>query len=324
MRKALIVGINDYPSAPLRGAIYDASSVATVLERHGDESGTINFDVHLHTDVPTRGDLRELIQDLFSSRDEIDLFYFSGHGYVDRTGAYLVTPDARRYDAGISADEILSLANESASDNRIIILDCCHSGAFGTPKIMGDRAAYICEGVTIMTASRKDESAIEMNGHGVFSNLFVDALMGGAADVNGNITPGSIYAYIDQSLGSWEQRPVFKTNISQFASLRKVVPKVSLNILREIVTYFPVPQEDLPLDPSYEDTNYEDSPQRHYPPYALSAHVYIFKHLQKFQSAGLVEPVDTPFMYFAAMDSKACRLTALGHHYWRLVKEKRL
>ncbi len=29
-------------------------------------------------------------------------------------------------------------------------------------------------------------------------------------------------------------------------------------------------------------------------------------------------------MYFAAMNSKTCKLTVLGFQYWRLVKEKRL
>ena len=36
-------------------------------------------------------------------------------------------------------------------------------------------------------------------------NLFVDALNGSAADILGQITPGSVYAHIDQSLGAWSQ-----------------------------------------------------------------------------------------------------------------------
>jgi len=48
------------------------------------------------------------------------------------------------------------------------------------------------------------------------------------------------------------------------------------------------------------------------------------KDLQKLQSVGLVIPVDEEHMYFAAMRSKACKLTDLGHHYWRLVQEGRI
>lgn len=59
-------------------------------------------------------------------------------------------------------------------------------------------------------------------------------------------------------------------------------------------------------------------------PYSVPDNVTIFKDLQKFESVGLVVPVDEDNMYFAAMNSKSCRLTALGYHYWRLVKDKRI
>ena len=44
---------------------------------------------------------------------------------------------------------------------------------------------------------------MEINGHGVFINLLIESLNGGASDILGNITPGSVYAYIDQVLGAW-------------------------------------------------------------------------------------------------------------------------
>ena len=55
--------------------------------------------------------------------------------------------------------------------------------------------------------------------------------------------------------------------------------------------------------------------------YLVYFYVIIYKQLQ---SIGLVEPVDAPFMYFAAMDGKGCKLTALGKHYWRLVKNNNI
>lgn len=41
-------------------------------------------------------------------------------------------------------------------------------------------------------------------------------------------------------------------------------------------------------------------------------------------SVGLVIPVNAEFMYFAAINYKSCRLTALGYQYWRLVNEGKL
>lgn len=321
MRKALIVGINAYPGSPLRGCINDASGLASIIETNGD--GSPNFDVRLETDVSTKSLLKGMITDLFAGDADSALFYFSGHGFINDIGGYIVTPDFKKYDEGVSMDEILIIANQSKVKNKIIILDCCHSGALGSPSITGN-ASHIAEGVSILTASRDNEPSLEINGHGVFTNLFLDALQGGASDLRGDITPGSIYAYIDQALGPWDQRPVFKTNITRFTSLRKMNPQVPLDVLRKIIEYFPTPTNEFTLDPSFEDTNSKKIEHKVIKPYATPENVTIFKNLQKFQSVGLVTPVNADHMYFAAMDSKSCRLTALGYHYWRLVKDKRI
>jgi hypothetical protein len=322
MKKALVIGIDKYPNSALSGCVNDANAFADIIAKNGD--GTPNFDVKIRTDVPTKAKLRSLIVDLFNGDSDTALFYFSGHGFINEFGGYIVTPDYERNDEGVSMDEILIAANRSDAKNRVIILDCCYSGAFGSPKITGGQAAHIAKGVSILTASKDDEYSMEVNGHGVFTNLLLDALHGGAADLKGHITPGSVYAYIDQALGAWDQRPVFKTNISKFISLRTIVPQVSMDILHKLTEYFPTPTVPYPLNPSYEDTNSLHTEHNVIEPYADQENVGKFKELQKLQSVGLVVPVDAPFMYFAAMNSKACKLTSLGCHYWRLVKDKRI
>lgn len=315
MRKALVVGINDYPGAALRGCVNDANAMASVLEAHGD--GSPNFSVRLMTspaETVTRVTLKKAIESLFSGDPDVAFFYFSGHGMIKSTGGAIVTTDYERYDEGIAMDEILSYANNSLAKDKIIILDCCHSGAFGTPRTSDSTVAQIAEGMSILTASRDSEVSMEINGCGVFTSLVVDALQGGGADLRGHISPGSIYAYVDQALGAWDQRPIFKTNVTRFTSLRRVIPRVGLDTLRKICDYFPNAEDVFPLDPSYEFTE----------PTAVEVHVQIFKNLQKFESVGLVVPVDEEHMYFAAINSKACRLTALGYQYWRLVKERKV
>lgn len=322
MRRAIVVGINNYPGNPLRGCINDASAFGAIMETHGN--GDPNFSVKLYSDVPTAGKLLELLDKLFKSDDEAVLFYFSGHGFDNHLGTYLVTPDAAKMDVGVAMSDILVLANNSPAKNKIIILDCCHSGAMGTTPVIGNSASMINKGVTILTASKSDESAMEVNGHGVFTNLLIDALQGGAADIRGDITPGSIYSYIDQALGYWEQRPVFKTNITEFISLRNIQPKIPKEIIRKITQYFPNPEDEFSLNPSFEDTNSPHVNHKLIEPYALPENVTVFKDLQKFQSVGLIVPVNAQYMYFAAMESKSCRLTALGYHYWRLVQQKKI
>lgn len=313
MRKALVVGINNYPAAPLKGCINDASAFANTIEKNGD--GSPNFSVRLETDVATKSALKTMIKELFEGANDIALLYFSGHGFLNELGGYVVTPDHQKNDVGVSMDEILIMANGSKAKDKIIILDCCHSGAFGSPAITGGASAQIIEGVVVLTASRDDESAIEVNGHGIFTNLLIDALQGGAADLRGHVTPGSVYAYIDQALGPWDQRPVFKTNVTRFTSLRTIQPQVPIEVLRKITEYFVTAEQEFALDPTYEFDN-EDI--------AVPEKVAILKNLQKFVSIGLVVPVGEEHMYYAARNSKSCKLTALGYHYWRLIKDGKI
>ena len=51
----------------------------------------------------------------------------------------------KKYDEGVSMDEILSLANQSKAKDKVILLDCCHSGALGTPTITGNNIALLSE-----------------------------------------------------------------------------------------------------------------------------------------------------------------------------------
>ncbi|MES3004625.1 MAG: caspase family protein [Patescibacteria group bacterium] len=313
MRKALVIGINDYPTIPLRGCINDATAFGTTIEKNGD--GSPNFAVKLETNVTTKAQLKTMIRELFEGDSDIALFYFSGHGFFSDLGGFIVTPDHQQNDEGVSMDEILTLANKSKAKDKVIILDCCHSGAFGTPAITGNSSSQIIEGVVILTASRPAESAIEINGHGIFTNLLIDALQGGAADLRGHITPGSVYAYIDQALGPWDQRPVFKTNVTRFTSLRTISPQVPIEVLRKITEYFSVPEQEYQLDPTYEFTNKD---------VAITENVVMLKNLQKLVSIGLVMPVGEDHMFYVAQNSKTCKLTALGYHYWRLVKEGKI
>lgn len=323
MKKALIVGINFYSKVGhLYGCVNDAYAVSNVLARHMD--GQLNFDVKLETAVDantaiTRKQLKEDVINLFADASEIALLYFAGHGHVEDSGGYLVTSDCADGDDGLSLEEVLRIANESKAKNKILILDSCHSGAAGNPTSLGDKA-LLSEGMTILTASSKDQYAQEVGGSGVFTSLFVDALNGGAANLLGDITPGSIYAHIDQSLGAWEQRPIFKTNVRAFTSLRKVTPPIQLSDLRQIKDLFPTPGHELPLDPSFE-------PQPPAPNHGIKpdpSNNRKFAILQKLNRLNLVKPVGEEHMYFAAMNSKPCQLTVLGEHYWQLINKGRI
>lgn len=323
MRKALIVGIDYYSDGSrLHGCVNDSFEVKSVLDRNADGSPNFNI-LHLKSssaeDLITRQDLRRHIQELFRGNGDIALLYFAGHGHIEATGGYLCASDSVAGNDGISLSDIMTMANQSSYNNRIIILDSCHSGIAGAAPL-NPGVSEISEGVTILTASSADQYSLEEDGSGVFTSLLVDALSGGAANLIGHITPGSVYAHIDQSLGPWAQRPVFKTNVDRFASLKRVQSPIDLSDLQRIGEFFPERGFLYQLDPSYEPERAEDWVEGESDiPAPDPDKNSIFKVLQAFNRIGLLVPVDAPHMWHAAMGYKSVKLTALGEHYRKLV-----
>ncbi|MEC3978195.1 caspase family protein [Amycolatopsis sp. H20-H5] len=315
-RRALVVGIDDYPTSPLSGCVNDAIAVHALLARNSD--GSPNFDVQLLVSDQqeiTRSSLRAAIERLFThDTAEVALLYFSGHGTENGLGGYIVTPDARKYDEGINLSEILTLANKSTAQERVVILDSCMSGGLGSVPAIDSSSANLTEGVSILSASRAGQAAMEVGNRGVFTGFVCSALEGGAADVVGNVHAAAVYSYVEEGLGPWDQRPLFKAHLSTMIPLRKAEPAVQIDVLRTLPQWFPEKESLYPLDPSYEYTHES----------ADKDHVTIFKKLQLCRDAKLVESVDEAFMYFAAVNSTACRLTRLGQHYWHLAKKGRL
>lgn len=311
---ALIVGIDDYPSAPLSGCVNDAQRIGELLRHHYDDAPNFGCRVMVSTrEKITRPGLREAVDTLFSKPADIALLFFAGHGTANNLGGCLVTQEAEKHDEGISMTDVLTYATSSPAREKIIILDCCHSGAFGQlPAI--DNKVMLAEGVSILTASRDTENAVEANGGGLFTTLVCDALRGGAADVVGKVTIAGIYAYLDEALSGWEQRPLFMSHVSKLVTVRNCAPTVPLKVLRQLAGYFPQPGHEYPLDPSYEpDAEPHDAD-----------HERIFGNLQKMRAGRLIEPVGEDHMYYAAIRSKPCRLTPLGRFYWHRVKSGKI
>jgi hypothetical protein len=315
MRRALLIGIDDYPNAPLTGCVNDAIRLEAMLSRNEDDSP--NFTSRLvtapHEEI-TRASLREKIIELFHNPADMALFYFSGHGAVDTLGGYISTPDGMEHDEGIPMNDLIARANASDVKEITVILDCCFSGAAGDKNSAVGANTELRQGVSILTASRGNEPAYEENNGGAFTNLVIDALAGGAADVVGNVNVASIYGFVDQALGAWDQRPLFKSYVSTMQPIRKCVPAVPLHVLRLISSYFPLQDHEFQLDPSYEPDSQPES----------TAHEAIFQHLQQYNRARLLVPVEEDHMYFAAIRSKRCRLTPLGRFYWYLAKEGKI
>jgi Caspase domain len=315
MRRALVVGVNEYPGSPLYGCENDAQRIGKLLEKHHDAAPNFETQIYLSTARRiTRDFLRGSLEKLFADPADAALFFFAGHG-SDKRGGVLVTVDYTSNDEGIPMEEVLKLANEASKRIKeiFIVLDCCHSGYAGGSWIAPD-VNILSAGVSILTASSATQAAAERDGGGVFTSLVCDSLDGGAADVLGNVTAARVYAYLDQTLGAWDQRPHFKANLSKLETLRRCEPAVGLETLRKIVKIFPKPEYTLDLSPAYEPTAAPHDEGKE----------AVFATLQKFRAARLLVPIGEDHLYYAAMNNKACCLTPLGRFYWNLVDRNKI
>jgi len=334
MRKALFIGINDYEWSHLNGCANDAISLAKTLMKHYDEAPNFDCKViisdkknnyteeadyfgekHFENTKVTRTKIRKSIEKLFDSECSIALLFFSGHGYENSLGGYLVAEDATRYDEGVSVSDVITLANSAMHINEIvIILDCCHSGHLGNVPLINGENALLSKGLSILTSSTPNQVSVESNGLGLFTSILIEGLKGAAADVSGRITTASLYNCADRILGAYDQRPVFKSHVISLSTLRNAEPYVPIKWIRMIPVFFKDQYERYPLDKSYEPTEKPRDTQNEEK----------FKILQKLTAVNLVRPVDEDHMYYAAIHNKSCELTPLGQLYWTMVKNNRI
>src|SRR4051794_32070315 len=103
MRRALVIGINDYDHfAKLGGCVRDAARMAEMLDANGD--GSPNFDVRLLTsdnDEVSGEQVNEAIDGLFSAAADVALFYFAGHGTAVNGHGHLIARDGKPSSWGV-------------------------------------------------------------------------------------------------------------------------------------------------------------------------------------------------------------------------------
>lgn len=317
-KRALLIGIDHYDTfGELTGCVADVKALAPLFEYNADATKTRNFACRAllgardAKEKVTRKDMINAINELLKPGVDVALFYFAGHGSGLTNDVSLVSSDGDYTEPGVPLSLLLGKAQDSQIKQVIIILDCCHSGGAGGNPILGANIAILRTGLAVFAASRHDQIAKELNGRGEFSTYLGGALAGGAADIMGKITLAGIYAYLAESFGSWDQRPTFKANLEDAFELRTTAPLVSLESLRQLNTIFKSATAELELDPEYEREYKKAKPQK----------VAVYDVLTHYRNGKLIEFVGADYLYYAAMESKSCRLTPHGQHYWNLANK---
>jgi hypothetical protein len=226
-RKALVVATYDYADgglSRLTAPAHDAESFASVLQ----DPAIAGFDVTMLVNKP-HYEVGEAIADFYGGarRDDLTLLYFTGHGVKDDEGRlYLAMGNTRRAAllfTAISAAQLNDAMDASASRRKVLILDCCYSGAFPAGRTAkSDEGVQTLErfqgkGRAVLTASDATQYAFEgddLRGSGtasIFTRHLVEAIRSGAADLDedGDIALDELYSYVyDQVVAELpQQRP---------------------------------------------------------------------------------------------------------------------
>ena len=188
--------------------------------------------------------LRERLDEFFSSavREEVLLLYYSGHGELDIRGTlHLCAHDTKSgslSSTALRATEITTMVDGSAAATIIIMLDCCHSGAFKG----GDLAIPIAgKGRYVLTSNRSTQLAriaAQPGQPSPFTGLLVHGLRHAAA--KGHLTVTELYKQVH----GW------MTTRATLAPQLRIVGEGEVIIARR--GNLPLPPPPLPTEPLIE------------------------------------------------------------------------
>lgn len=125
------VGVSDYmdSSLDLEYAAKDARDLAAFLAKHAGAR------VKIATDGAATSDIIQAAQQFFAQARPQDrtLFFFAGHGLLDKEYRYFLGSHETQLEdipaTALSFSALETVFDQSASLNRAIFLDACHSGA---------------------------------------------------------------------------------------------------------------------------------------------------------------------------------------------------
>lgn len=210
-RFAVLIASSRFPNEPALLPLHfpenDADGLKKILR--SEKHGYFDNAVVLKNAVRKKAirEIHKILRD--AQKDDLVLIYYSGHGKLNSQGhLYLATKDTENHlleTTSISMVEVKQLMDTSRSNKKVIILDCCYSGAAGNAFTKGGvedqfQVMFGGSGTYIMTASTSTQIAKEFpeDQYGVFTKHIIEGIRSGAADGDndGFITMDDLYDYV--------------------------------------------------------------------------------------------------------------------------------
>jgi len=232
-RVALLVATYCYQDDGLRQLTapgHDAEALAEVLRN----PEIADFEVTILVNEPHHV-VGKAIGEFYRDRrgDDLTFLYFTGHRLKDDEGRlYFAMTNTARDDllfTALSAQQIDYAMDSCASRQKVLVLDCCYSGAFPINNAFkADAAVHTLEGFqgkgrVVLTASDATRYAFEGNRitgkatHSVFTRFLIEGLATGEADLDndGDISLDELYSYVhDRVVDEMpQQRPKKQENV---------------------------------------------------------------------------------------------------------------
>ena len=226
---AVLIGINAYQNEripPLRYAVNDARAIEQALLQQGFRAERI---IRLLDKDATKARIETVLGDDLRQNvgpnDRI-LVFFAGHGVTDRLRSgeeegYILPVDgdpSRLYGSAISMTSLRQIADRLPAKHILFVMDACYSGyALFNRSISKDLLDEMVRkpAVQILTAGRQGDQAQEKGGHGVFTEVLIRGLRGGAYPDKGWLAL--------EELGIWIKQRVYaesnRKQVPQFGNL---------------------------------------------------------------------------------------------------------
>lgn len=217
---ATFVGVNRYADSTvpdLTGAARDATALWALFS---DSVPDLNAR-RLLDEEATGTKIREALDETLGAAgpDDTALFFFAGHG----SPAHQLAPqDARREalgDTTIPMDELAERLGASGARAVIVVLDCCFSGG-ATARVLQDvpspRGSMTTiddlrgRGRVIIAASRDDEEAHELGGHGLLTQALLHTFKDSPEGLDVGAVGDEVTKRVRAEAGrfGWQQTPV--------------------------------------------------------------------------------------------------------------------